>query len=140
MTPSDDCAALIERSEGFARVRSDGMVESYPDPGTGGAPWTIGCGLTGPDIVQGTVWTRQQCDDRFRERLAEFGDQVARIIGDAPTTQGQFDAMVSFAFNVGAGNFASSTLLSSMTRAITRARRRSSRAGPRRPVGCCRAL
>jgi lysozyme len=111
MTPSEACAALIARAEGFARVRADGLVEAYPDPGSGGAPWTIGCGLTGPDIVEGTVWTREQCDARFRERLARFGEQVGWILGDAATTQRQFDAMVSFAFNVGVGNFAASTLL-----------------------------
>lgn len=48
-----DGIALIKRFEGRARLRRDGMVEAYPDPGTGGDPWTIGWGATGP----GTVWT-----------------------------------------------------------------------------------
>ena len=111
MTPSAACAALIERAEGFARMRPDGMVEAYPDPASGGAPWTIGCGLTGLGIVEGTVWTREQCDELFRQRLAGFGRQVAGILGNAPTTQNQFDAMVNLAWNVGAGSFAASTLL-----------------------------
>jgi lysozyme len=34
--------ALIKRFEGCARLRLDGLVEAYPDPGTGGEPWTIG--------------------------------------------------------------------------------------------------
>ena len=57
--------ALIKRFEGCARIRSDGKVEAYPDPGTGGAPWTIGWGATGPGIERGTVWTQKQCDDRL---------------------------------------------------------------------------
>ena len=39
--------------EGFARVRPDGRVEAYPDPGTGGEPWTIGYGSTGADPFNG---------------------------------------------------------------------------------------
>ncbi|MEQ1641654.1 MAG: lysozyme, partial [Novosphingobium sp.] len=35
---------LIKRFEGCAKRRSDGRFEAYPDPGTGGAPWTIGWG------------------------------------------------------------------------------------------------
>ena len=33
------------------------------------------------------------------------------LLGGAPTTQHQFDAMVSFAYNVGPGNLSTSTLL-----------------------------
>jgi GH24 family phage-related lysozyme (muramidase) len=36
----------------------DGRFDAYPDPATGGAPWTIGWGSTGPDITKGTVWTK----------------------------------------------------------------------------------
>lgn len=94
--------ALIQRYEGFARLRPDGKIEAYPDPGTGGAPWTIGWGSTGADIKRGTVWTRQQCDERFTQHLEHFADEVRKAIGDAPTTQGQFDALVSFHYNTGA--------------------------------------
>src|SRR5689334_19359009 len=45
---------LIQQFEGCARLRQDGSVEAYPDPGTGGAPWTIGWGATGPGIAEGT--------------------------------------------------------------------------------------
>ena len=30
--------ALIKNFEGCARIRRDGLVEAYPDPGTGGDP------------------------------------------------------------------------------------------------------
>ncbi|MFM6850440.1 MAG: hypothetical protein ACKOVB_15215, partial [Terrabacter sp.] len=33
---------LIMRWEGCARRRDDGSMEAYPDPGSGGDPWTIG--------------------------------------------------------------------------------------------------
>ena len=100
--------ALIKRFEGCAKRRGDGLVEAYPDPGTGGEPWTIGWGATGPDrfnggrIKRGTVWTAEQCDARLEEDLLRYAAEVARALGDAPTTQSQFDAMVSFHYNTGA--------------------------------------
>lgn len=100
--------ALIKEFEGCARRRSDGRIEAYPDPGTGAEPWTIGWGATGPDHVYGgrigpgTIWTQAQCDDRLASDLVRYANDVARAIGSAPTTQGQFDAMVSFHYNTGA--------------------------------------
>lgn len=39
--------------------------EAYPDPLTGGAPWTIGIGHTGPEVVPGLVWTDAEIDAAF---------------------------------------------------------------------------
>lgn len=94
--------ALIKRFEGCASLRPDGLIEAYPDPGTGGAPWTIGWGATGPDIGPGTVWTQEQCDARLEADVARHAAEVAKALGGAPTTQGQFDALVSFHYNTGA--------------------------------------
>lgn len=94
--------ALIRQFEGCARLRKDGMVEAYPDPGTGAAPWTIGWGATGAGIQRGTLWTQAQCDDRLLEDITRHAIDVDRAIGDTPTTQAQFDALVSFHYNTGA--------------------------------------
>lgn len=100
--------ALIKQFEGCARLLDDGTVAAYPDPGTGGAPWTIGWGATGRDgfaggmIGPGTRWTQAQCDARLAEDLARYAADVAAAIGKAPTTQSQFDALVSFHYNTGA--------------------------------------
>jgi len=94
--------ALVKQFEGCAKMREDGMVEAYPDPGTGGDPWTIGWGTTGPGIGPGTVWTQAQCDARLEADLARFAAAVDRALGDATTTQPQFDALVSFHYNTGA--------------------------------------
>ena len=93
---------LIKRFEGLARLRGDGLVQSYPDPGTGGVPWTIGWGATGPGIGPGTVWTRAQCDARLDKDLERYSAEVARALDGTPTTQAQFDALVSFHYNTGA--------------------------------------
>jgi len=111
MQPSQACIKLIQEFEGCATKQPDGSFLAYPDPATGGDPWTIGWGSTGPEIRKGVVWTQQQCDDRFAEHLDEFARKVSNLLGDTPTTQCQFDAMVSFAYNLGVGNLSSSTLL-----------------------------
>ena len=94
--------ALIKRFEGCARRRPDGMIEAYPDPGTGGAPWTIGWGATGDGIGPGTVWTQEECDARLERDVTRHAAEVEAAIGNVPTTQGQFDALVAFHFNTGA--------------------------------------
>ncbi|MDP5280216.1 lysozyme [Sphingomonas sp. DG1-23] len=111
MTPGPACIALIQQFEGCAKKQADGSFAAYPDPGTGGDPWTIGWGTTGADVKQGVVWTQQQCDDRLTADMTSFAAKVAAVLGTAQTSQHQFDALVSFAYNVGVGNLSSSTLL-----------------------------
>lgn len=77
-------------------------LEAYPDPGSAdGHPWTIGWGATGAGIGPGVKWTQAQADARFASDLAMFEDGVTRLLAGAPTTQSQFDALVSLAYNIG---------------------------------------
>lgn len=100
---------LIHSFESCEKDRPDGTFEAYPDPGSrDGHPWTIGWGSTGPDVKPGTIWTQAQCDARFATDIQRYSNDVARAIGDTPTTQAQFDALVSFHYNTGA--IATSTL------------------------------
>ena len=94
--------ALIKEFEGCARKRPDGLVEAYPDPGTGGAPWTIGWGATGQGVTPDSVWTQQQCDDRLAADLLRYAADVEEALRGVATTQAQFDAMVCFHYNTGA--------------------------------------
>jgi len=95
--------ALIQKWEGCARRRADGLFEAYPDPGSkDGQPWTIGWGSTGPDIVRGTVWTQVQCDARFEREILRYVRDVIAAIDSAATSSRQFDALVSFHYNTGA--------------------------------------
>lgn len=88
------------------------VLTAYPDPGSkDGNPWTIGRGATGPGIHKGVTWTREQADARFAEDLAKFAAKVDALLGDAPTDQSQFDAMVSLAYNIGTEAFRKSTVL-----------------------------
>jgi GH24 family phage-related lysozyme (muramidase) len=97
-----DAVALIKAFEGCERRRPDGLVAAYPDPGTGGSPWTIGWGATGAGIGPGTVWTQAQCDARLEADLVRYAREVDSALGNTATTQAQFDALVSFHYNTGA--------------------------------------
>ena len=46
----------------LADLRADEgcRLAAYPDPLSGGAPWTIGCGHTGSDVHPGLVWTEAE--------------------------------------------------------------------------------
>lgn len=100
---SDVGIALIHSFEGCGKMHSDGRYKAYPDPGSGdGKPWTIGWGSTGPDIEKGVIWTKEQCDERFKRDLQKYANAVAAVIADAATSQNQFDALVSFHYNTGA--------------------------------------
>lgn len=105
MIPSKAAFDTIKRFEGC-------KLAAYPDPGTGNDPWTIGWGATGPGISRGVTWTQPQADDRLESDVTKFALGVDALLQGKPTTQPQFDAMVSFAFNVGLGNLKTSTLLS----------------------------
>jgi lysozyme len=63
--------------------------------------WTIGYGATGPGIYAGLVWTEAQADARLASDLAACEAGVTQLLEGKPATQGQFDALVSFAFNCG---------------------------------------
>ena len=111
-SPSANCGALIGSFEGCERARPDGRFDAYLCPR--GIP-TIGKGSTGPDIKLGLVWTRDQCEARFERDLQHFGAQVVELLRKdarlSATSQNQFDAMVSFAYNLGTADLATSTLL-----------------------------
>lgn len=100
---------LIKRFEGCHKVRSDGLIEAYPDPAPGnkGLPVTVGWGTTriaGKPIVLGTLHTREQIDEYLEADMERYAADVVKALGNAlrATSQQQFDALVSFHYNTGA--------------------------------------
>lgn len=71
---------------------------------------TIGYGHTGPDVTDGLKWTQAQADAALDKDLQKALDQ-ARAVIKSTLTDKQMAAIVSFVFNLGIGNFKSSTLL-----------------------------
>ena len=56
------------------------------------------------------VWTNTEVDDLLAKDLARFERGVARYCPNALDSQGRFDSLVSFSFNVGLGNLQRSGL------------------------------
>ena len=102
MTPSKNCYDLIKEFEGC-------KLEAYPDPATHGEPITIGVGHTGA-IKLGMTITQEQADEYLVSDVSHAANAVNQMV-DENMTQGQFDALCSFAFNLGIGNLKNSTLL-----------------------------
>lgn len=95
---SEEGVALIKRFEGC-------RLFAYPDPGGGGEPWTIGWGTTrigGLPVTSGMTITQAEADRLLRDDLERYAAEVSTALGGAPTSQAQFDALVSFHYNTGA--------------------------------------
>lgn len=77
--------------------------------------WTIGWGHTGPEVVAGLRWTQEQADAALTRDYGwaerEINVHVAYAINQA-----MFDAMVDLTYNIGAGSFDHSTLLTELNR------------------------
>ncbi|MEM5591944.1 glycoside hydrolase family protein [Niallia circulans] len=72
--------------------------------------WTIGYGHYGPDVKQNMRITQDQADEYFRKDVARFEKAVNDNV-KVPLNQNQFDALVSFTYNCGAGALQRSDLL-----------------------------
>ena len=71
--------------------------------------WTIGYGHTS-GVKEGQVITLEQAEQFLRQDLKRFETSVRNLV-IVPIKQNQFDALVSFAYNLGATALSTSTLL-----------------------------
>ena len=71
---------------------------------------TIGYGQTG-GVKMGMTITQDQADFMLVSFLVKEEEVLARLLESVELTNNQWDAIVSFAYNVGIGNFKKSTLL-----------------------------
>ena len=62
--------------------------------------WTIGIGHTGPDVHAGLAWTDEQVREAFAKDIQRFERAVSKAV-QRELKQHQYDALVSFAFNIG---------------------------------------
>jgi len=95
---------LIDAMKGFEGL----FLEAYVCPG---GSWTIGYGHTA-GVYEGQTITEEEAKALLREDLASREDHVRRYAEKAGVrlTQGQFDALVDFAYNLGTGCFDESGL------------------------------
>lgn len=98
---------LIKKFEGL-------RLKAYPDPATGGEPWTIGYGTTSKagvgKIKKGMSITTAQAESMLVRSLATYELSVTHALNKG-CTQNQFDALVSFAYNVGETNMRNSSVI-----------------------------
>lgn len=100
MNTSDQGLQLIMEREG---KRNTSYLDSVGVP-------TVGVGHTGPEVHLGLVWTDEQVMDALRRDMAWVEGALNSKV-QTQLEQYEFDALASFIFNVGEGQFASSTLL-----------------------------
>jgi len=108
---------IVKEFEGYVRALPNGDCEAYRclvGRRKDGTPiydgkWTIGWGCT-EGIKEGMVWTRAQAEAGLRREIEKSERQVTRVV-TVPLNQNQFDALVSFDYNVGDGALEKSTVL-----------------------------
>ena len=101
-------AALIKHFES-CKEPVPGGFKAYLDPV---GILTIAWGHTnhhGRQFDANSIWTQAECDAEFLSDMARFEAAVHRLV-NVPLNQDQFDALVSFSYNCGEGNFEGSTL------------------------------
>lgn len=103
MKLNDAGIALIKSFESCSAI-------AYPDPGTGGEPYTIGYGHT-EGVKPGEFWSQEHAEEILKQDLASFCARVRGLLDGVELNDNKFSALVSFAFNCGIHNLASSTLL-----------------------------
>lgn len=108
---SQNCIELVKRFEGLHRVQPDGSISSYRCPA---GKWTIGYGST-KGVRSGMKISPEEAEDLLLRDLREFEAVVKRNVM-VPLSQYQFDALVSWAFNLGEGNLRSSTMLKKLNK------------------------
>lgn len=99
MVHSERCTQLVAQFEGYAS-------KAYKDQG---GTVTIGYGHT-RNVKMGDTCTKPQALLWLDVDLHEADEAVTRLL-KVPVTQNEFDALVSFTYNVGQGNLADSRLL-----------------------------
>lgn len=101
MQISDKGLALIKDFEGFSDV-------AYLCPA---GVWTIGYGHT-KGVQEGDTMSKEVAERLLKDELSQkYEPQVQKLTGGLELTQGQYDALVCFVYNVGAHSLAHSTLL-----------------------------
>ena len=105
MKTSDNGKKLIKKYEGFSSTPYL-CPAKVPTIGYGATYYPNGKAVT----LKDAPITEKQADEMLSFMLVKYENAVSRYVS-VPLTQNQFDALVSFCYNVGQSNLLSSTLL-----------------------------
>ena len=107
-------AAIALSASGVVSITSsEGFTSKATIPTKGDVP-TYGYGTTrkidGSPVRMGDTITRKQAAELVNRDVSRFSAAIKRCV-TVPLTQGEFDAYVSLAYNIGSGAFCKSTLV-----------------------------
>ena len=107
-------AIYLAAAERIIKTWEGCRLEAYPDPGSGGEPWTIGWGATnvnGAPVRRGDKISQPLADELLRAEIHHVAAELYKLI-PAVKQYGanQQAALISWAYNVGLGAVAESTL------------------------------
>lgn len=111
MKRSATCDTLVRKWEGYHKRLPNDSCAAYPDVATGDEPWTIGYGTTyyqragklkygRTKVRSGDTLTRAEAEQELDAELDQIEDALNERV-KAPVTQSMWDALCSFAFNLG---------------------------------------
>jgi lysozyme len=82
---------------------------AYPDPATGGPPWTVCYGET-QDVHSGDFHSIAECKAMLVQSLQKYANGIDRCV-HVPMPDSRYVALVSFAYNVGVGAACKSSVI-----------------------------
>jgi lysozyme len=98
MTTSENGKSFIVKFEGMHRQLESGSYTPYKCPA---GVWTVGPGLTGRSIKNGQIYTAYVIDRMYSKRLTRYERYIFKRFPGRLWNQNQFDALVSFVWNLG---------------------------------------
>jgi len=113
---TDEGIKLIARWEGLHKVTRDGLVYPYLDKiSRKKGLWTVGYGLTrinGKRVTRDTgPFTKEECLDMLKDEVLHLYAPATSRALQVELPDSAYSALVSFTYNLGAGNLRASTLL-----------------------------
>jgi lysozyme len=104
MNLSQCCLDLIKKWEGFVPI-AEPCPAGYPTFG-----WGSRYDINGQAVKNGDIISKQEAEELLRYECKSYSEVINQCV-TVPLNQNQFDALVSFTFNVGPNAFKGSTLL-----------------------------
>ena len=117
MQTGDKGYKIIMDAEGYEKPLADGSCKAYLDTlaakkywskGYKGL-WTIGYGCT-EGVTENLVWTKSQALGKLKEEVAKHETAITKML-KVTANQNQFDALVSFSYNLGPSTLKKSSIM-----------------------------
>ena len=102
-------AALTISAAGIMAIQNSEGLRLRAYTPVSGDERTVCTGHTGHDVIEGKLYTKEECAAILAKDLTRFEQSISGCVR-VPLTQNEYDAYTSLAFNIGSGAFCRSTL------------------------------